>query len=93
MRAAIRFVVIDEPPDIDRLDERAMLVEEVDGAFHPAEQFHSLRMVRNERVDEPRSLVDEIPGAGDPVLLQVARATLQADHDDRSVMLVGANDT
>src|SRR4030081_830616 len=69
--AAVSLVMIDVPPDIERLDECAVLIEEVDRAFEPAKQLDTLRMVGDERVHQSRCLVDEIAGAGHPVVLQV----------------------
>src|SRR5262249_18151862 len=90
--AAVRFVMIDVPPDIEHLDEVALLVEELDGPLEPAEQLHALRMIADQGVYESGGLVDEVAGAGNPVIFQVTRAAFEADHDDCTAMLVGADD-
>ena len=48
MLAAVGFVVIDVPPHIERLDEVALLVEELDRSLEPAEQLDALRMIADE---------------------------------------------
>src|SRR5882757_3680304 len=84
--------MIDKPPHVDLLDELTLVVEEVEGSFEPTEQFHSLGVVADEGMDEPRRLVDEIAGTGDPVVFQVAHAAFQANHHHGTVVLVRAND-
>jgi hypothetical protein len=48
VRMAVGFIVIDEPPHIELLDELSLLIEEINGSFEPTEQLHTLRMVADE---------------------------------------------
>src|SRR6185369_2104868 len=64
--AAIRLVMVDEPPDVECLHESSLLVVELNRALQPAEQLHPFRMIADQRVHETRGLVDEVTGPRDP---------------------------
>src|SRR5688572_26260774 len=90
--AAIGFVVVDEPPHVQRFDELAALIVELDRTLQPAEEFHALGMVTHECVNQPRRLVDEIARVRHPVIFEVPRAAFEAHHDDSAAVFVRADD-
>src|SRR4029453_13764626 len=89
--AAATLVVVDEPPDVERLHELAVLVVEFICTLHPQQGLHSVRTVGRKGVGRARHLGDELAGAADPVIFEVAEAALEPDRPDHAAMLVGAD--
>src|SRR5271166_1756482 len=88
---AVGLVVMDVPPDIDRLHEVALFVVKLERSLQPTEQFDAAGMIADEGMDQSGRFTDEVARPRNPVIFEIARAAFEANHHDSAPVLVRAD--
>src|ERR1700745_3365807 len=90
MLAAVAYVVIDEPEDVQRLGQRIVIVVEFEGPVQPEKSFHSVRIIRYERVNAAGTFVDVAARARYPVIFQITPAAFESACEYRAAMAMAS---
>src|SRR5262249_13537887 len=85
---AVADIVIDEPEDVESLDQIVIIVDELQGPVEPEYRLHPVGVVGNQSVYGPRTFLHVAPGPGDPVVFQVPPAPLQRARENPAAMPV-----
>src|SRR5262245_29805023 len=88
MLAAVTDVVIDEPEDVERLDQIVVVVEEFNSSVEPEDRLHAVRVVRNQRMNRSGTLLDIAARPGHPIVFQVAPTAFQRAGENSPAMAV-----
>src|SRR5713101_2057454 len=73
---AITQIVVDKPEDVQRLQQVAVVIEELDRAIEPEDRLHPVRIVGNQRVDRSGTLLYIAARACHPIVFQIAPVPL-----------------
>src|SRR5580692_7944776 len=91
--AAVAEVVVDEPENVERVEQHVVVIVKLEGAVQEENCFHAVGIVGDQGVNHAGIFADVTAGAGDPIVFQITPGPFQRAGGDGAAMAVAAEPT
>src|ERR1700689_1080386 len=86
MLATVRDVMVDEPENVQRIEQIVLIVVELKRSVYVKERLHPIRIVGNECVNRSGILADVASRPRHPIVFEVAPTAFQRASENRAAM-------
>ena len=90
MGAAIADVMVNEPENIEGVEQHIVVVVKFKGTVQKENGFHPVGVIGDQRVNRPGIFPDVAAGPRDPVIFQIAPTSFQRAGRNRATVLVAS---